>query len=144
MLRALRKSKAKSPYSHPRVPGSIAAACTTSNVVTTSELGAAIRGSEAVPTTCPMPIMTPGPAIVSVPIVIEPPSSSIQEQQIHQHVADYGQGITANPGTAKTSSSRSKKPSASTMGPGQITNQSTLFRSVITKLPRCCKCEVFV
>lgn len=144
MLRASRKSKVKSPYAHPRVPRSIAATCTTSNVVTTSELWAAIRGSEAVPATCPMPMRTPAPAIASVPIVIEPPSSSSQEQQIHQHAADYGQGITANPGTAKTSSSRSKKPSASTMSPEQITDQSTLFRSVITKLPRCCKCEVFV
>lgn len=36
------------------------------------------------------------PAIASVPSVIEQPSSSNQEQQIHKHVADYGQGITAN------------------------------------------------
>lgn len=46
-----------------------------------------------------MQIVNPAPAITSVPIVIEPSSSSSQEQQIHQDVADYGQGITANPGT---------------------------------------------
>lgn len=47
--------------------------------------------------------MTPArilhPAIASVPNVIEPLSSSSQEQQIYQHVADYWQGITANPVT---------------------------------------------
>lgn len=97
-FRKLRQSN--NPYARPRMPGSIAA---TSNVVTTSERGAAFRGREAVPATYMMPIVTPAPilhpSIASVPSVIEQPSSSSQEQQIHQHVANYGQGITANPGT---------------------------------------------
>lgn len=58
-LRTSRKSKTKSPYVRLSVIGSIATACTTSNVVTTSEIRATIRGSEAVSVTCTMPTVTP-------------------------------------------------------------------------------------
>uniref|UniRef100_A0A8W8I828 C-type lectin domain-containing protein n=1 Tax=Magallana gigas TaxID=29159 RepID=A0A8W8I828_MAGGI len=58
-LRTSRKSKTKSPYVRLSVIGSFATACTTSNVVTTSEIGATIRGSEAVSVTCTMPTVTP-------------------------------------------------------------------------------------
>lgn len=57
MLRTPRKSKAKSSHARPRVPGSIALASTTSNVVTTSELGAAFRFTGTVPATCTMLIV---------------------------------------------------------------------------------------
>lgn len=91
--------------------------------MTTSERETAIRGSEAVPATCMVPIVTPAPilhpAIASIPRVIEP--LSLSSQQINQHVSDYGQSITANPGTLNSFNSLTMLiPFISTVSPLEV------------------------